>query len=195
MGSWCRFKRRTALCALAALSLTLCLTAGFASYRLSTRNLTEVIPGEFYRSAQIGREDLVAFKERYGIRSVLNLRGAHADRAWYQEEVAAAAELGLEHADYRMRANEPLSDDEAEWLIALMERMPKPLLVHCRQGADRTGLASALYLAAVKGIDPESAEGQLSIFFGHVALPFVSEGWPMTQTWERLELAMVTEGQ
>lgn len=193
MGSWCRFRRRSSVCTIAALSLTLCLASGFASFRLSTRNLTEVIPGEFYRSAQVGRDDLFAFKERYGIRSVLNLRGAQVAKGWYQEEIAAAAELGLRHESFKMRANKPLTDDEAEWLIALMEEMPKPILVHCRQGADRTGLASALYLAAVKGVKPEAAGGQLSIFFGHVALPYLSEGWPMTETWERLELAMVTE--
>ena len=195
LAKWRRFKRQAVTCAVMVLSLTLCLAFGHASYRYTTKNLTEVVPGELYRSAQIDRDDLAAFKERYGIRSVLNLRGAQASKGWYQEEIAAAAELGLQHASFKMRANKPLSDDEAEWLIALMARMPKPLLVHCRQGADRTGLASALYLAAVKGMDPEAAEGQLSIYFGHVALPYLSEGWSMTETWERLELAMAAEAE
>jgi len=192
VGSWCRLKRRGTISVIAALSLTLCLASGFASYRYATKNLTEVVAGEFYRSAQIGRDDLMAFTRRYGIKSVLNLRGAQASKDWYREEIAAAAELGLRHVDFKMKASEPLTDDEAEWLIALMEEMPKPMLVHCRQGADRTGLASALYLAAVKGVEPEAAQGQLSIFFGHVALPYLSAGWPMTETWERMELAMVS---
>jgi len=52
-----------------------------------------------------------------------------------------------------------------EELVALMKKAPKPLLVHCKAGADRTSLASALYLYALKH-DPD-ADRAISIIYGH----------------------------
>jgi hypothetical protein len=40
----------------------------------------------------------------YGIKSVLNLRGANAGSPWYDDEIAASTELGLAHFDYPLSA-------------------------------------------------------------------------------------------
>lgn len=188
---WRRYRRRAAILSPWVASLLLSSALGFAAYRLAIDNLAEVVPGELYRSSQIDREGLAAITERYHIRSVLNLRGAQRKKDWYQEEIAASQDLGLMHVDFPMKASEALSEGEVEKLVALMRTMPKPILVHCRQGADRTGLASALYLAALKGAGGAEAGGQLSLYFGHVAVPLLSEGWPMSETWERTQLARV----
>jgi len=45
----------------------------------------------------------------------------------------------------------------------------RPVLFHCRSGADRTGLAAALYLMECEGEPLERAWGKgLSIVYGHV---------------------------
>jgi protein tyrosine/serine phosphatase len=67
-----------------------------------------------------------------------------------------------------------------------MKDAPKPLLIHCLSGADRTGLASALYLAAVSKTNEKVAEGQMSIFYGHIALS-ISRAFAMDRTFEKLE--------
>jgi hypothetical protein len=41
------------------------------------------------------------------------------------------------------------------------------LLVHCRNGADRSGLVSAIYLAEIQGVAVDEAIGQLSLYYGH----------------------------
>lgn len=120
----------------------------------------------------------------HGIRSVLNLRGA-SDRGWYHDEIEMARRLGVTHADFAMRASKVLSPERARQLIALMQSLPKPLLIHCQQGADRTGLAAALYLAANGGGEAE-AESQISFRYGHVSLP-LSSAWPMDESWEAME--------
>ncbi|MFD2031462.1 tyrosine-protein phosphatase [Ancylobacter dichloromethanicus] len=52
-----------------------------------------------------------------------------------------------------------------------MKDAKKPILIHCQAGADRSGLASALYLAAIKKNSAEAeAEAQLSIRYGHFFL-------------------------
>jgi len=67
-----------------------------------------------------------------------------------------------------------------------MKGAQKPILIHCREGADRTGLASALYLAAIKKAGEAVAEGQLSIRYGHISLPFIPE-YAMDRAFETLE--------
>src|SRR5690606_10987191 len=64
--------------------------AGFAAYLYLTVNFSVVVPGELYRSAQPSPQELDYFKARYGIRSVLNLRGAKKNEKWYLDEIAAA---------------------------------------------------------------------------------------------------------
>jgi protein tyrosine/serine phosphatase len=79
-----------------------------------------------------------------------------------------------------------LNEQEAMQLIAVMRDAPKPLLIHCQAGADRTGLASALYLAAIAGKSEQVAEGQLSLRYGHIPYSF-SRAFPMDETFEKME--------
>ncbi len=150
-------------------------------------NFHEVLPGELYRSAQMTGADIVKVRASHGVRSILNLRGAAPEDAWYREEIAASADLRIVHVDFAMSAGAGLSQQKVEELIALMAAMPKPILIHCRHGSDRTGLAVALYLAAISGADEERAEGQLSLWYGHFAVPYLSDAWPMDETFERVE--------
>ena len=66
----------------------------------------------------------------------------------------------------------------------LLREAPKPVLVHCEGGADRTGLAAALYLAAAG--HPAQADGQLSVRYGFVGIKGVTRPWPMLESWHRL---------
>ena len=77
--------------------------------------------------------------------------------------------------------------------MRILRDAPKPLLIHCRSGADRTGLASVIYQAVIKGMDEDRAESQLSLRFGHFSVPVLSQAWPMDQTWERIEAKTALE--
>lgn len=154
-------------------------------------NFHMVQDGALYRSAQPGPGDLAHAVRNYGIRSVLNLRGAQPEDDWYRIEVSEAASLGLHHVDFPMSASRKPTAQDVDRLVALMRDMPRPILVHCRSGSDRTGFASALYLAAVTGMDKEQAEGQLSFAYGHVGIPVLSAAWPMDQGWEEVEARLV----
>ena len=84
-----------------------------------------------------------------------------------------------------MSAGRQLDRDHAAALVALMRSVPKPVLIHCLSGADRTGLASALLLADLDH-DEKAAERQISFRYGHIAIPHTA-AWPMDQSWEALE--------
>src|SRR5258708_3724910 len=64
---------------------------GFIQY---DGNLHAVSAG-IYRSAQLTKNETRWAVREYQIKSVLNLRGAHAGQPWYEEEIAAAGELSL----------------------------------------------------------------------------------------------------
>lgn len=150
-----------------------------------TRNFHVVVPGAVYRSAQPSGADLIEYHERLGIRSVVNLRGVNPQAAWYRDEVAATERLGIELITFEMSAKRRMSPDRAKDLIQVLSSAPKPMLIHCNGGADRTGLAAGLYLAGVAKIPEETAEGQLSILYGHI--PLISRAKAMDDSFEDME--------
>lgn len=151
-----------------------------------TGNFHTLVAGEVYRSAQPNPAAIAAYAKAYGIRTILNLRGEKNAR-WYRDEVAATERNGIRLINFPMSASAEIDRKETDVLMAILRDAPKPLLIHCKAGADRTGLVSTIYLQQIAGIDEETAEWQLSPLYGHVALPFLSGTFAMDETWEALE--------
>lgn len=162
---------------------------GYLGVQQYSGNFHAVVEGEVYRSAQMKGAQLSDYTAKVGLKSVLNLRGAAPDADWYQAEIADSARLGLVHADFALSASREVTNDEAVQLIALMKSLPKPLLIHCKQGSDRTGLLAALYLASIKGVDVDTADDALSLAYGHFSVPYLSAAYPMDISWNRFEVA------
>jgi uncharacterized protein (TIGR01244 family) len=160
---------------------------GYLGYLQLSGNFHTVIEGELYRSAQPDAADIETYAKTYGIRTIVNLRGASEKAGWYAEEVSAAKRLGLTHLNFRMSASKQLNDAQVKQLVALMKDAPKPILIHCRSGADRTGLAAGLYSSQIAGTSEEIAERQLSLYFGHVGIPVISSAYAMDRTWESFD--------
>ena len=158
----------------------------YAATLAATGNFHTVAPEEVYRAAQPSPAAITDYQREHGLRSIINLRGENRGAAWYDNEIATARRLGIQHIDFKMSARRGITKEEAWRLIKVMEQAPKPLLIHCESGADRTGLASALYLAAIKHADEATAERQLSIRYGHIASPS-AKGWGMTVAFEDME--------
>ena len=171
--------------ALTGVGMFLLLTGLYLGALQWSGNFHKAIPGELYRSAQLHPGDLTRYQEQYGIRTVINLRGDNAGTPWYDHEEEEARLLGIRFVNFRMKASRELGDGEALALIATMRDAPKPLLIHCRAGADRTGLASALYFAAIADKGEAAAERQLWLHYGHIPIPFLST-YAMNRTFERL---------
>lgn len=174
--------RRAALFA----GIVLALAGSYLIALEVTGNFHTVFPGELYRSAQPMPEQIDEYAKRYGIKTIINLRGEDDGSDWYQGEVAESKALGITHIDFRMSAGTELTQAQAEQLIDIMRTAEKPLLIHCRRGADRTGLASALYVAAIKKSGESQAEAQLLPIYGHLSIPFTPP-YAMDRTWQMVE--------
>lgn len=126
-----------------------------------------VVDADLYRAGQLRSDEWSESYAEHPYRSVINLRGAGPDQPWYRLERDFADRNGLVHYDVRMSADHEPSLADMGRLVALMRAAPKPLLIHCKNGSDRSGLAAALYRFAVEH-EPEAVAGrQLSLWFGH----------------------------
>lgn len=179
---------------IAAIGLTAAGFGGYLVFLQLSGNFHTVIDGELYRSAQPTAGQLETYVHDHGIKTVINLRGESTGARWYVDEIAAAKRLDINHIDFRMSASRGLSTDQAEALVAILRAAPKPILIHCAAGADRTGLVSVIYSERIAGINEDVAENQLSIRFGHIGIPFLSSTFAMDDSWERLERHFGIEG-
>lgn len=159
----------------------------YFGYLQLSGNFHTVIAGELYRSGQPTAAQLEAYARDYGIKTIVNLRGKNTKSKWYADEIATAERLGLQHIDFRMSASKELTPETADQLVTILKAAPKPILVHCQAGSDRSGLVSVIYSHEIAGIEEEVAERQLSIRFGHVAIPYFSSAFAMDKSWEDLE--------
>jgi hypothetical protein len=132
-------------------------------------NFGVVDSGRVYRSEQPeGR--MIELISRLHLASVLNLRGGTEADPWYVEEVRATSDRAIELYDLPMSATRRPQRRELLGLLNVFEHCSYPLLIHCKSGSDRTGLAAALYLMSQQGKPPEQAMRAFSLHYGHVPL-------------------------
>lgn len=188
--------RKRALWAAASLMLPVLILGLYLGWLQLSGNFAPIIDGFAYRSNQPTPERLAEYKATYGIRTVINLRGAAPGEAWYDLEKQAAKDLGLTLIDVPLSSARDLSDTELTQLVALLRTVEGPVLIHCRSGSNRTGLAAAIYLSEIGRTDAAVAGDQLSLRFGHLSIPFRPETFAMDRSWQRyLSLFAIRSGE
>ncbi|TWB43592.1 tyrosine phosphatase family protein [Rhizobium sp. ERR 922] len=150
-------------------------------------NFHVVIPGELYRSAQLSPTLIETYVRKNGIRSIVNLRGENLKHGWYDQEVKTAQRLGIEHIDFKMSARKIMTPERADQLVDILRSAPKPILIHCQAGADRTGLAAVIYSQKIAGMSAKAAAEQLSITYGHIGIPYLSKTYAMDESLQNLQ--------
>lgn len=139
-----------------------------AFLRIGWRNWGVVESGRLYRSNHPLPWQLAEAVRRHGIRSVINLRGHRMECGSDALGRAEAARLGLAHADQPLESRGAPHKDRLQRLIHLYRTMPEPILIHCKSGADRTGVAAGVW-HLIHGRDSATAARELSWSYGHVA--------------------------
>ena len=137
-----------------------------AIFRLAIGNFATVIEGRLYRGNHPTPGRLARLKQRYGLTTVINLRGATGTGS-YHLSVAAAKSLGLAHHDLSMRSRMAPRRDSILRLRDVYRGAPGPIFLHCKSGADRAGFAAGLCLL-FEGRPVNEALRQLSLRYGHI---------------------------
>ncbi len=136
---------------------------GILRYRW--HNFAEIAPGVF-RSNHPTTERFDAYAAM-GIKTIFSMRGGkHLPQ--YLFEVETCERLGLTLECFKMSAREAPTVERLDMLFDVFDRIKPPFLMHCKSGADRTGLASAIYLLEYAGADIATAKAQLSFDFVHI---------------------------
>ncbi len=111
-----------------------------------------VVTPDLYRSEQPDRKGFEEIKAQ-GIRTILNLRPDLHDDELVQG-------LGFKMVLVPMTADGFTEEDVIRALRAIKDS-PKPVLVHCKHGADRTGLIIAMYRVVFQDWPKEEAVAEL----------------------------------
>ena len=131
-------------------------------------NLRLLVAPGLYRSSHPMPYQLRA-AARAGVKSVLNLRGVETHVGSNVLEWDACREAGLHIVHFPMPSRDPPEPGQVLGLVRLFETLPKPILVHCKSGADRAGLASTVYRLTQVGEPLEAAIRELAFWrHGHV---------------------------
>lgn len=162
--SW---RRRATRAVATAILAGIAGASGWAGYLRLSGNIHTIDPGVAYRSAQLGPAKLAELVRNKHLRAVINLRGASPGTRWYEDELAVTTRAGVQHFDLRLSANAEPSDSLVSQLRRLLREVPRPFLLHCEGGADRSGLASALYDLDARALTPDVADQQLTFRYGH----------------------------
>lgn len=128
-------------------------------------NFDQIAPG-VYRSNQPGHWRLKRYRAM-GIKTVLYLRASSEKWAFHFERESLDS-LGMTMISAPLHSRSAPTRDAVQSLIAAFRSIDKPFLMHCKSGADRAGLASAIYLMVILGQDVHAARQMLSLRYIHL---------------------------
>jgi protein tyrosine/serine phosphatase len=105
-----------------------------------------------YRCAQPHKQAFAELSEM-GIATIVNLR-------YFETDKRKAQKTDLQLVHIKMRASK-CKDDEIVAALRLIKNRQGAILIHCKHGADRTGLVIALYRIVFQGWSKEDAIKEL----------------------------------
>jgi protein tyrosine/serine phosphatase len=108
-----------------------------------------MVTDELYRGEQPTAEGMKNL-ERMGIKTIINLRLMHSDSDELEETC-------LDRVHIKVEAWDADEDEVIEFLKVATDPARQPVFVHCRHGADRTGMMCAVHRMVVCGWDRKDA--------------------------------------
>jgi protein tyrosine phosphatase (PTP) superfamily phosphohydrolase (DUF442 family) len=141
-------------------------------------NFHMIVPGRVFRSAQLSATALEQKLRAKGIRTVVNLRGTCDPSPWYLDESRVTNRLNVCQEDISFSAGHLPPVSEVRRLVEVLDRTDYPILLHCRRGADRTGMTAAIVLLLQTDANLSQARRQLGLRYGHIAI-----GRPANLDW------------
>ena len=134
-------------------------------------NFCVVTPNVMWRGAKPA-QDGAAWLVQHRVRTIVNLELLHDDRRVFgQVKLANAGRYEVVY--FRISDWEPnavlapaLLDDHVAHFLAVVDKQPKPVYVHCRSGQNRTGVMVAAYRVIVEGLSRDAAIAEMRRYQG-----------------------------
>ena len=136
-----------------------------------------VVENKVYRSAQLSSKKLQRIIDSKQIKSIINLRGPELDDNWYQKEKEIAAQYNVDIFDIDFSADELPDCIHLNRLVDVLYSARQPILLHCKHGVDRSGMASAIALAIKE--DAPLSEIKRHISWRYGIFPFFPSAGPL----------------
>jgi len=145
---------------------------------------TAVDSGNFYRSGQLSSEELNKLINLHGLRTVINLRGEHPGQKWFDDEfnLTESKQIHFISLDFELKQI-PHRRTLINYLDALATA-PRPILIHCDNGVERTGEAAAIYQMVVQGKSKAEAMQMLSKKYYYSESDDPSKKYFIEQVWQ-----------
>lgn len=125
------------------------------------------LAGGLYRTNQPSPKRLTYYQRKYGIKTVINLRGENEQLGWYRLEQQACKLLGLKFISIQIYSRGLVDAQQLKEIRRIIQSVELPALVHCKSGADRAGFFSVLYRHYRLGEPIEAALSELGSLYGH----------------------------
>ena len=133
--------------------------------------------GQAARSSQAYAGFLGPFLAAHGLRTLVNLRGPNPGWRWWRNETRTCAARGIEHRDVMLSSKRLPTRKMLLALLDAFDAAPRPLLLKCSGGQDRTSFASALYIVHAGGWSAfEAAQAQFARW-PYLHLPHRHQRW------------------
>jgi hypothetical protein len=124
-------------------------------------NFHWVVPGDAARAAQAWAGGVGPFLEKRGIKAVINLRGRNDDLSWWENETAR-----------KLPTRALLMQ-----LVSAFDEAPRPFMLKCSGGQDRTSFAAALYLIHRGGWSAYDVAAAQYARFPYLHFPKAQQRW------------------
>jgi protein tyrosine/serine phosphatase len=145
-----------------------------------------------YRSPQLTGQEFTEAIKRYGFKTIINLRGEKPEKSWYREEKKAVESAGIAHINIRMHPSRFPHRKDLLKLLDTFKTAQRPILIHCKAGADRTGEASAIYQMIYMGKSSGEALNMLAVTYYHDSTILPAKRYFIKNVWQGQQWAYST---
>ncbi|MES2964367.1 MAG: tyrosine-protein phosphatase [Bdellovibrionota bacterium] len=153
------------------------------------RNLHTVEKGKLYRSGQLSGSTLESVIKKHGIKTVINLRGYNPTQDWFKAEEKVANKTGTKLVSISMNSKRLPHREDLLTLLDTFATAPRPILVHCEGGSDRTGEAAAIYQMLYMGKTKKDALKMLTAKYLHFTWLKPAKSYFIKNVWQGEEWA------
>ena len=131
------------------------------------------LPNNMYRCNQPYPYQIERYKNKYNIKTIINLRGERNCSSFYLEK-EYCDNNNIKLRNFPISSRDLPSKDTIKKFFLLLDTIKYPAIMHCKSGADRAGIASSLYLIYKHKCNVLDASKQLS--FKHLHIKYAKTG-------------------